>query len=276
MVEKKQDYYQDVGNYYNAHKEDLNLLLSKEDKIVHHHSGICPPGATFPAMPEDELLLTLHQQETALTLRGIEYLAQPTPESKILDAGCGRGGSSFVINGLYGSQMEGVSLSSYQVGFANKTAEALNLSDKVHFHQANMLELPFAHDYFDFIWACESTEHVPDLDVMLIEFARVAKNDAKLVIIAGCSNPDNEHSAEFIEGINKWYHMLIHPTGNYLSAAERAKWKLTANVNLTSETIPYWHLREKSVHKTGVEKFVEGYESGAGEYRLFGFELIKN
>jgi geranyl diphosphate 2-C-methyltransferase len=275
MKKDRKGYFEDVGQYYNTHKEDLNFLLGEKDKIVHHHSGICKPNSVFPEMDEEQLLSILHKQETALTLRGIEQLGYLSPEMTGLDAGCGRGGSSFLINKLYGSKLCGVSLSSYQVDFANKTARELGVSDKVSFYQANMLQLPFDNKVFNFIWACESTEHIPNLSIMFTEFARVAKEGAKLVIIGGCSNPENPRAPELIKGINEWYHMLIHPTQEYLVAAQNTGWKPESNIDLTQETIPYWHLRERSTHKTGVERFVEGYECGAGEYRLFSFNLPK-
>ncbi len=274
MNKDRKKYFQEVGEYYNGQRRDINFFLGERDKIVHHHSGICDPQVMFPEISQDQLLTVLHDQETALTMRGIEYLGTLTPEMVGLDAGCGRGGSSFLINKLHGCLMKGVSLSSYQVGFASVTARELGIADRVEFHEANMLQLPFGDRAFDFVWACESTEHIPDLKVMLGEFARVARKGAKLVVIAGCSNPANPKAAEFIEGINEWYHMLIHPTQEYLDAAEATGWNLEANIDLTPETIPYWHLRQRSVHKTGVEKFVEGYECGAGEYRLFSFKLI--
>lgn len=273
MSKDNKDYYNDVGEYYNRHKEDLNLLLAEKDKIVHHHSGICTPNSSFPEMTEEVLLSTLHEQETALTLRGIEQLNHSAPGTVGLDAGCGRGGSSFLINKIFGSRMTGVSLSSYQIGFANKTSEELGVSEKVRFQQANMLQLHFKDESFDFIWACESTEHIPDLNTMFAEFARVSKKEAELVIISGCSNPENPQAPELIKGINEWYHMQIHPTQEYLEAAQNNGWGLKSNIDLTQETIPYWHLRERSTHKTGVEKFVEGYECGAGEYRLFSFAI---
>lgn len=275
MDRDRKEYYRDVGGYYNNHQEDLNLLLGKNDKVIHHHSGICDPATVFPRMNEEELLLTLHNQETALSLKGIGFLETLTPEMRGLDAGCGRGGSSVLINKIHNCTMEGVSLSDYQVKFANRIANELNISDKIRFYLANMLELPFKDSVFDFIWACESTEHIPNLSIMFTEFARVAKEGTRLVIIGGCSNPENPRAPELIKGINEWYHMLIHPTQEYLMAAQNSGWKLESNIDLTQETIPYWHLRKRSTHKTGVERFVEGYECGAGEYRLFSFSLFQ-
>jgi geranyl diphosphate 2-C-methyltransferase len=193
-----------------------------------------------------------------------------------LDAGCGRGGSSFIINRQFGCKIEGITLSEHQAKFASKIAKEFKVENSVRFHRANMLDLPFPPFTFDFIWACESTEHIPDLERMLKEFNRVGKKDCKLIIIAGCANPKHPKGRKFIEVINEWYHMCIHTTEEYLKLADKQGWQLERNLDLTPETIPYWDLRGKSRYKTGVEKLNWAYKVGAGEYRLFTFQKRPN
>jgi ubiquinone/menaquinone biosynthesis C-methylase UbiE len=56
-----------------------------------------------------------------------------------------------------------------------------NISSDVRFSQGNILALNVEENTYDFIWACESTEHVirEDLDLMFREFRRVAKPAAR-------------------------------------------------------------------------------------------------
>ncbi len=275
MVDRKGEggFFKTVAEYYDGQQEDINLLLAAEDGIVHHHSGLTEPGAVFPAMTEEELLRELHQQENALTERGIRHLRNLTAGMRGLDAGCGRGGSSILINQRFGCRLDGVTLSPYQADFANKLVQEMGV-DELRFHQANMMALPFKDNCFDFVWAVESTEHAPDLGEMFAEFGRVAKPGAKLVIITGCGNPEHPEGQRFIEAINEWYRIQIHPAQEYLDAAQRTGWELIESEDLTPETIPYWDLRTRSNHRTGVEKFNAAYKSGAGEYRLFSFQKI--
>lgn len=271
MSVNSKDFFREIGGYYDSKRKDLNLLLGAKDKIVHHHSGICPPESTFPEMSEEELLVELHHQENELTLRGIQYLGEIRPEMRGLDAGCGRGGSSFMLHQKFRCEIAGITLSLHQAEFASGIAKKFGVEDQVRFYQANMLETPFGSGSFDFIWACESTEHAPDLAQMLNEFSRIAKDGGNLVIITGCGNPNHPEGPRYIKAINDWYHIRIHAPSEYIELANQHGWELFDDVNLTPETIPYWDLRANSQHKTGVEELRSGYKSGALEYHLFSY-----
>lgn len=272
MTPKKPGFLQEVANYYNGKREDLNLLLAKEDKIVHHHSGICSPDSVFPEMTEDELLMELHHQENELTRRGTQYLGNIKPVMRGFDAGCGRGGSSFMIHQKFGCSIDGITLSAYQAEFASRLVKELGVSNRVKFYQGDMLATPFRERVFDFIWACESTEHIPDLNEMFQEFSRVIKKKGRLVIIAGCGIPENPEGPKYIKRINDWFHIRIHPPREYTQTISQYDWKLLYNVDLTQETIPYWKLRSRSTHKTGVEFLKDAYTVRALEYRLFAYQ----
>lgn len=271
---ENRSYFQEIGNYYDpqATEGNINNELAKEDMIFHHHSGICQPNELFPELSELDLIKLLHAQENALTKRGMEFLDEISPEMTGFDAGCGRGGSSIMFAKTYNNKMFGVTLSYKQANFANYASSKLGLQNLVGFTQANMLETPFDSNKFDFIWACESTEHIPDLNDMFSEFDRVAKQKSKLVIIAACGVPEHPKGPEYIKLANDWYHMRVHSRKEYLESAKRNNWQLTNDVDLTQETIPYWDLRTRSQYKTGVEKLSEGYKIGAGEYRLYSFK----
>jgi geranyl diphosphate 2-C-methyltransferase len=268
---KRTEFLKEVARYYDSKKKDLNLLLAK-DKIVHHHSGICSPNSVFPKMTEEKLLIELHRQENELTRRGMQYLGKIKPNMRGFDAGCGRGGSSFMIHQKFGCFIDGVTLSAYQAKFASRLAKELGVANHVRFYQGNMLETPFEEKIFDFVWACESTEHIPDLDEMFREFSRIIKHKGRLVIIAGCGIPKNPEGPKYIKRINDWFHIRIHSPEEYIQRISQYGWKLLNNVDLTSNTIPYWKLRSRSTHKTGVEFLKDAYAVGALEYRLFAYQ----
>jgi len=280
MSKKEEDgrYFEEIASYYDPQSVEgnINHELAKDDMIFHHHSGICQPDETFPELSETDLIKLLHEQENALTRRGMEFFDQISPEMTGFDAGCGRGGSSIMFAKTYSCKMFGVTLSYKQAVFANDASNRLGLQDWIGFTQANMLKTPFAPNKFDFIWACESTEHVPDLNDMFLEFNRVARKESKLVIIAACGVPKHPNGPEYIKLANDWYHMRVHSRAEYLESAKNNDWKLTDDINLTQETIPYWDLRTRSQYKTGVEKLSEGYKIGAGEYRLYSFKKSRN
>lgn len=271
MGGKNSKFLKEVADYYDSKKKDLNLLLAK-DKIVHHHSGLCSPNAKFPKMTEDELLKKLHRQEMKLTRRGIKYLGKIKPEMHGLDAGSGRGGSAFMIHEKFGCSIDGITISSYQAKFAAKIAKEKGAADKVRFHQGDMLKTPFKDNLFDFIWVCESSEHILDLKEMFQEFARIAKKDGLQIIIAWSGILDHPKGPFYAKKINTAYRTSIHSPEEYRRLAAENGWQLLEDVDLTPETTPYWKLRQSSANKTGTETLMyNAYKTGALQYHLFKY-----
>ncbi|MFA6028547.1 MAG: methyltransferase domain-containing protein [Elusimicrobiota bacterium] len=258
-----------VAELYDSKRDDFNRMLGF-DGLIHHHNGLCP---RLPARPgrlgEERLLALLHRQESALTEHGLRRLGRLRPAMRGLDAGCGRGGSSLLIAGRSGCRLDGVNLSAYQVAAARRLARTKGLSGRVRFLRADMLASPFPPARFDFVWACESTEHAPDLHAFLGETARVAKAGAPMVVIAwvrGSSGPASARSARLVDAA---YRTCIHEERAY-RATEGTGWRLELREDLTRPAARYWKLRGFSAHRTGTERFMEpAFASGAVRYLLF-------
>lgn len=78
------------------------------------------------------------------------------PGMKVLDVGCGLGGSARYLAEEYSCNVTGTDLSREYIDTANRLAELVGLSEHVVFKQGNALELPFDSKSFDVVW----TEHV--------------------------------------------------------------------------------------------------------------------
>lgn len=68
---------------------------------------------------------------------------------KMVDVGCGVGGSSRYIVRNYGGSADGVSLSPYQVSRANAFSAQAKLSDALHYQVADAMQMPFPSNNFD-------------------------------------------------------------------------------------------------------------------------------
>ena len=79
-----------------------------------------------------------------------------TPGLKVLDVGCGLGGSARYLASEHGCRVTGIDLTKEYVDAANALAELVKMKDVVTFHQASALDLPFTDGSFDAVW----TEHV--------------------------------------------------------------------------------------------------------------------
>jgi geranyl diphosphate 2-C-methyltransferase len=190
----------------------------------------------------------------------------------LLDAGCGAGGTSLILHETFSCCIEGFTLSPKQAEYANAVAEYYGCSEQVQFFVGDILNLPRSANHFDVVWACENTEHLPNLNSMYQEFSRVTRAGGRLIIVAWCAT--TSPMGHSIKGqVDDHYKTDIHTRAEYLSAAQTNGWSLRRQVEMTSLTAPYWELRSFSKHRTGSESFMwEGFSTGTEEYHLFEFE----
>jgi geranyl diphosphate 2-C-methyltransferase len=274
------EYQRSVAAYWNstaptgsrAEQEDrVNWLLGDIDKLYHHHYGV---GAYDPAVldgPEEtrdeRIIAELHRLETAQADLLLDHLGDIAAEHRILDAGSGRGATSFMANRRFGCEVHGVSISEYQVGFANDQARERGVSDRVRFHFRNMLDTGFDPGSFRAIWTNETTMYV-DLFHLFGEFSRLLESGGRYVCITGCSNDLTGRSAA-VAHIDEHYTCNIHPRSEYFKALAANDLIPIEVIDLTAATIPYWELRTHSSPATGIENpFLTAYREGSFHYLL--------
>eukprot|EP01031_Cornospumella_fuschlensis_P040885 gene40886-49875_t len=119
-------------------------------------------------------------------LRFSEFRAPSTP-FKVLDVGCGIGGTSRYLAKKFGTnaQVTGITLSPEQVKRASQLA-AEQCVRNANFQVMDALDMDFPANSFDLVWACESGEHMPDKKKYVEEMARVLKPGGKIVIATWC------------------------------------------------------------------------------------------
>jgi len=252
---------------------NLNLELARRGGLFFNHNGMLLPSETLDLYrrriaDEDARLLALHAMERNVVRFGMLYLGSPFPGMLGLDAGCGAGGAGLMIHDLFGCDLEGFTLSPEQAAYAHEAARLRGVSSHVRFDVGNMLELECDDVRYDFIWACESSEHAPDLEAMFREFARVSRGGARLVVIAW-----NTEDPEVARRIDEHYLTTLHALGAYEEAAATAGWNPLATIDLTERTVSYWELRAESPCRTGSEAFMmPAYRDGKLGYHLMVFE----
>ncbi|MBD3883064.1 methyltransferase domain-containing protein [Phormidium tenue FACHB-886] len=108
---------------------------------------------------------------------------------RILDVGCGIGGSSLYLAEKFNAAVTGITLSPVQADRAIARAEAAGLSDRATFQVADALQMPFADRSFDLVWSLESGEHMPDKQKFLQECYRVLKPGGTFIFVTWCHRP---------------------------------------------------------------------------------------
>ena len=114
-------------------------------------------------------------------------------EVKVLDVGCGVGGTSRYLAKNLGPKADvtGITLSPNQVARATELAAEQNIPN-AKFTVMNALEMDFPDNTFDIVWACESGEHMPDKKNYIDEMMRVLKPGGKFVMATWCQRDDRD------------------------------------------------------------------------------------
>lgn len=171
-----------------------------EDDIRHIHGYYSPTGlyqkiingletlgidlanvAMDDLQPVDEF----HIRGDAATRELIE-LAGFTPDQHILDVGCGIGGSTRRLAHDTGCRVTGIDLSDEYIDVAKQLTDLLHMQDRVDFHAASALELPFDDNTFGGVWSLQMNMNVEDKLGWLREACRVLKPGGRIILYEVC------------------------------------------------------------------------------------------
>lgn len=272
------DYQKAVASYWNKEKDPVNLRLGDVDGLYHHHYGIGEVDWSVLEGPEatrdERIIAEMHRLETAQAEVLLDHLGDVGPGDRLLDAGCGRGGTSIMANERFGCQVDGVSISQKQVDFANHQADLRGVANQVRYHFRNMLDTGFETGSRRAIWNNESTMYV-DLVELFAEHARQLEFGGRYVTITGCYNDVTGGRSKAVAQIDQHYTCNIHPRSQYFKAMTANNLVPISVVDLTAQTIPYWELRAQSSVATGIEDpFLTAYREGSFHYLLIAADRI--
>lgn len=112
----------------------------------------------------------------------IFQLLNVKPGMQALDIGCGPGLTSLALALAVGDQgrVDAIDIAPPMLQLAARRCEDVK---QVAFHQADVLQLPFANGAFDVALATQVYEYVADLDAAFLELARVMKSGAQVLLV---------------------------------------------------------------------------------------------
>jgi tocopherol O-methyltransferase len=158
-----------IVSYYNETWLDYRLLWLNRDNLAYHF-GYTDEGTRGHA----DALKNMN--------RVLADRVQIQPGERVLDAGCGVGGSSLWLATERGARVVGITVVPGQVARARGHAAQRGLSDRVHFHVADFTATPFPDASFDIVWAVESLCHAPRKAAFYQEAARLLRPGGRVVV----------------------------------------------------------------------------------------------
>ncbi|MFF4550074.1 SAM-dependent methyltransferase [Streptomyces sp. NPDC001435] len=109
-------------------------------------------------------------------------LAAVTADDRVLDAGCGIGGTARYLAGQLGCRVTAVDLTAEYCDTARWLNDAVGLGDRIEVRQADVLDLPFDAGGFDVVVSQHVQMNIADKARLYAEAARVLAPGGRLVL----------------------------------------------------------------------------------------------
>jgi len=162
------EYKNSIVSYYDNTRLDYRILwYGNKNKAVHFgHYG---NGVKSHA----EALVNLNKV--------MAVKSEVKDGDMILDAGCGRGGSSVWLAQNFNVEVTGITLVPHQVEKARSAALKSQLENRVSFSEQDYSNTSFKDNSFTLIWACESLCHASEKLNFYKEAFRLLKPGGRLI-----------------------------------------------------------------------------------------------
>ena len=180
---------------------------------------------------------------TAQELRGFLPLLELTPESQLLEVGCGAGGCALYLTQLTHARVTGIDANQSAIEESRTAAKSVPEA-RVSFERMNANErLPFEDASFDAVFSNDAMCHIPDRGSALKEWFRVLKPNGRMLftdamIITGPITNEQLSTRSSI-GV----YLFLPPGGNERLIRE-AGFELVSGIDLTSNAAAIsrrWH-----------------------------------
>jgi cyclopropane fatty-acyl-phospholipid synthase-like methyltransferase len=159
-----------VERYYDETWADYRCLWLNRRNLAFHFG--------YYDAPE----IRRHAEALQNTNRQLARRAAVRPGSRVLDAGCGVGGSSRWLARQTGATAVGITPVHSQVTMARQLAAAEANAGRALFLPGDYTAVPFRAGTFDAVWALESLCHADDKAAFYREAARVLRPGGRLVV----------------------------------------------------------------------------------------------
>ncbi|MDK1025690.1 MAG: methyltransferase domain-containing protein, partial [Gammaproteobacteria bacterium] len=156
------------------------------------------------------------------------------PGSRVLDVGCGLGGSAFVMARQFGLYVDGIDLSKNMLALASAKLSAYGLSDRVKLEWGDCLELD-RPEYYDAVYSRDVFLHIQDKKRLFSTLNTSLRPAGQLLFTDYCcgQKPWREDFSAYVE--DRGY--CLHTLPDYTELISQAGFERVAYRDLTHRFI---------------------------------------
>ncbi len=161
-------YHTEIINYYNRSQKDYELIWGlKKHRSLHY--------GFWDAATKN------HEQAINNLTEQVAKAVQLKPSMLLADLGCGIGGPACYLSSKYNCTIQGISLAQKQITQANDFAKANKIN--ATFTVGDYCNTPYVDNFFDVVYAIESSCYANIKTSFLKEAYRILKPGGKLVVL---------------------------------------------------------------------------------------------
>ncbi len=166
-------------------------------------------------------------------------------QMRILDVGCGVGGSSRFLAKLFDAEVLGLTLSPVQAENAKKYTQQADLQEQVKFRVQDMMTLDESDGLFDLIWSMESAEHIAEKEKLLHLFYKLLKPGGKFLMVTWCHRDTPPNLSHFEQKLLQQVCNLYHlppwiSIAEYENIANENDFLQVKTADWSRSVFPFW------------------------------------
>lgn len=221
--------------------------------------------------------------------RTVADAAQVPRGAKVLDVGCGLGGSSIYLAKHRDCHVTGITLSPVQRRWAGLSSRLHRVGHCTEFRCQDAETTEFPANSFDVVWSIECTEHLFDKAKFFAQAAKWLRPGGRLAICAWLANeqPTEDQSRQVYDVCEGFFCPSLGSRADYVSWIEGAGLSMSHAFEWSDRVAKTWDICLRRATATGmpwlahcfdsdmvmfVERFrtmINAYKSGAMQYGCF-------
>lgn len=238
-----------IRNHYDLATPFYRLLWGP-----HIHHGLWEHGDATP-----------DQAQLRLTER-LVHEVRLAPGNRVLDVGCGMGGSSILLAKRLGCHVTGLTLSPLQRLWAGISAAFQGVGPRTRFRCADAETVHLPAGAFDVVWNVECSEHLFDKPAFFRRVAGWLKPGGRLALCAWLAGDEPSGADQVLAVCRGFLCPSLGSAADYLGWFKGAGLEQGRFTDLTAQVEQTWDICLQRIRASGVQRLGKLFGQNMGRF----------